>query len=135
MKVFKFGGASVKDAEAIRNVSTILKHYKNGGICIVISAMGKTTNALEGILNAYFHKTGDPFILLEKLKTAHYKVLDELFPQGHPVYDALNDTFVEIEWVIEDEIEDTYDYLYDQIVSIGEFLSTKIVAAYLNEQG
>ncbi len=131
MKVFKFGGASVKDADAIRNVANIIKRYPDEKIMIVVSAMGKTTNALEKVVEAYSKKTGEAFALLEEVKQNHYKVATELFGADHPVFSLLNDTFVEIEWVIEDDQQDGYDYIYDQIVSIGEMASTRMLAAFL----
>lgn len=135
IKVFKFGGASIRDAAAIKNVASILKNYQNEKLLIVVSAMGKTTNALEQILDDYFHGKGNAFELLEKVKQDHFSVMAGLFEMTHEVFASVNDTFVEIEWVIEDEIQDPYDYLYDQIVSIGEMVATKIVAAYLNQEG
>lgn len=135
MKVFKFGGASVKDADAVKNVAQILSGYKEEQLMIVVSAMGKTTNALEKVVDAFYHKKGDAFELLGQVKDTHYATMSILFEDGNPVFDAINDTFVEIEWVIEDEPDETYDYIYDQIVSVGEMLSTKILAAYLNKIG
>ena len=134
-KVFKFGGASICDANAIKNVAFILKDYQKENLLIVVSAMGKTTNKLEAIVDAYFFSKGDAFALLEKVKQDHFLVMADLFETTHEVYSAVNDTFVEIEWVIEDEVQDPYDYLYDQIVSIGEMVATKILAAYLNQEG
>ncbi len=135
-KVFKFGGASVKDAAAVRNVAAILGNYKNEPIIVIVSAIGKMTNALEEVVNAYFHGEGDPQEKLQAVKTAHYQIIYDLFGNDtHEVYDSLNDTFVEIEWIIEETPQESYDYIYDQIVSIGEFLSTQIVSAYLNEIG
>ncbi len=133
MRVFKFGGASVKDAEAVRNVANILQNYKGEQLVIVVSAMGKTTNAMERIVNAYYKKTGEAQARLEEVRQAHYAVLKELFEANDPIFDTVNDTLVEIEWVLEEEPEESYDYIYDQIVSIGEFLSTQIVSAYLNK--
>ncbi len=134
-KVFKFGGASVKDADAIRNVANILKKHSKEKIMIVVSAMGKTTNALEKVVTAYIKKTGDAFELLEEVKQAHYQVALELFGEEHTIYSLLNDTFVEIEWIIEEEPQDSYDYIYDQIVSIGEMASTRMLAAFLANEG
>ena len=134
-KVFKFGGASVKDADAIRNVASILKDYSEEKIMIVVSAMGKTTNALEKIVETYSKKNGDAFALLEELKQRHYQVAMDLFGAEHPVFSLLNDTFVEIEWVIEEDQQDGYDYVYDQIVSIGEMASTRLLAAFLAHEG
>ncbi len=130
-KVFKFGGASVKDADAIRNVANILKKYREEKILIVVSAMGKTTNALEKVVAAYTKKTDDAFALLEAVKQTHYQVAQELFGTEHAIFSLLNDTFVEIEWVIEEDQQDSYDYVYDQIVSIGEMASTRMLAAFL----
>lgn len=135
IKVFKFGGASIKDAASIKNVAAILEDYKGQQIVLVVSALGKTTNALEEITNAYLHKTGKAPALLEALKHLHFQILKELFHETeHPVFDELNNTFVEIDWILEDEPDEKYDYLYDQIVSIGEMVATKMVSAYLNHK-
>lgn len=135
VKVFKFGGASVKDAGAIKNVKSILSTYKNDPLVIVISALGKTTNALEGVVDAYFEDRQKAFQLLEGIKAAHYSIMEDLFNKDSEAYPLINDVFVEVEWVLEDEPHDAYDYVYDQIVSIGELVSTKIVAYYLKENG
>ena len=134
-KVFKFGGASVKDAEAIRNVAEILQNYRQDTLLIVLSAMGKTTNALEAVVNAHVAQTNEAASLLEALKIQHYQVMNELFQPDDEVYALVNDTFVEIEWVLDEEPHDNFDYMYDQIVSVGELISTKILCAYLNNQG
>lgn len=132
MKVFKFGGASIKDAAAIQNVGKILESYKDEKILIVVSAMGKTTNALEKVLDAFTNQDGKAFELFEAVKAQHLSILNELFESGHEIYATVNDVFVEIEWVIEEPPQDDYDYLYDQIVSVGELVSSKIMVAYLN---
>ncbi len=131
MKVFKFGGASIKDAEAIKNVASILKNYEEDQILIVVSAMGKTTNALEKVLESYVAEDGKAFEIYEAIKSKHYELLQALFPEGHEIFATVNDAFIEIEWVIEEPPQDEFDYLYDQIVSVGEMVSSKIVAAYL----
>jgi aspartate kinase len=135
-KVFKFGGASVKDAPAIQHiVQHILSNFKAEPLLIVVSAMGKTTNALEDIVKN--HAKGDTNTaheLLQSLKNSHYAILDQLFEnKSAEIYNSLNDTFVEIEWVLEEAPAENFDYMYDQIVSVGELLSTKILAAYLNK--
>jgi aspartate kinase len=136
MKIFKFGGASVKDADAVKNVGRVLKYFEGEPLVVVISAMGKTTNSLEKLVNHWYSQNGDPFEVLEEIKSYHHSILEDLFPDKlHPVYDSINNTFVEIEWAIEDVAQREYDFEYDQIVSIGEMLSTKIVSAWLNEQG
>lgn len=135
MKVFKFGGASVKNADAVKNVAHILRSYPNEKICVTVSAMGKTTNALEKVVDAYFFKRNDPFTLLNEIRQFHVDILNNLFDATNdPIYDEINNLFVEIEWAIEDEPTGSYEFEYDQIVSIGELLSTKIVAAYLTQQ-
>ena len=134
VKVFKFGGASVKDAESIRNVLNITKQYANDDLVIVVSAMAKTTNALEKVTDLYA-SGGDAFAALEEIKAFHYAIADELFEDSRELKVSLNDTFVEIEWLLEEPMQDSYDYVYDQIVSVGELLSTHIVGAYLNANG
>ena len=133
MKVFKFGGASVKDAAGVRNVAEILKLFPGEKIVIVISAMDKTTNALEKVVSAYCNQTGDANDHLQKVIDFHHQVLSELFPdKNHPIYTRVANFFTELEWVLEDTPRE-YDFSYDQIVSIGELLSTAIVSAWLNE--
>lgn len=135
MKVFKFGGASVKDAEAVKNVAKILSNY-DGNIIVVVSAMGKTTNALEKLTKAYFNEEGDVKTILSEIKDFHFDILKKLFPdENHKIYTETNNAFVQIEWIIEEPPIKDYDFEYDQIVSVGELLSTKIVSAWLHEGG
>ena len=135
MKVFKFGGASVKDANAVKNVGEVLKLYQDD-LVVVISAMGKTTNGLEKVIESYLNKDGKTQENLKAVKDFHISILNDLFEnKTHPIFNEIHNTFVEIEWEIEDDAVREYDYIYDQIVSIGEMLSTKIVSAYLNEIG
>lgn len=135
IKVFKFGGASLRDVDNIKNVAAILKKYSHEKLVIIVSAMGKTTNALEEVVSAYFERTGKAFEILNKIKESHYAIMNDLFDKEDDAFSQVNDTFVEIEWVLEDEPHDAYDYVYDQIVSVGELVSSKIVAAYLNKVG
>lgn len=136
MQIFKFGGASVKDAEAVKNVSAILKKYTAEPTVVVISAMGKVTNMLESLVNAYFHKEGDPLAILSEIKAFHTAILDQLFPEGNrQAYNELENVFVELLWALEEEPSFSYGHHYDQVVSQGEVLSTKIVSAYLNATG
>lgn len=136
MQVFKFGGASVKSAENIKNVVSIVERYRDSSLLIVVSAIGKTTDKLVKVTESYIKRDGACFEHLESLKKEHFDILHELFPDhNHPVYDDIANTFVEIEWILEEDPQDDYDYLYDQIVSVGELLSTKIVAAYSFYQG
>ncbi|GGG91326.1 aspartate kinase [Pedobacter zeae] len=134
MDIFKFGGASVKDAAGVKNLANIVRDYKKGNLLIVVSAMGKITNRLEDLTQAFITQNDEAHAIFEEIKHFHFSIIDELF-QGkhHPVYDEVANTFVEIDWLIEDEPDNDPDYIYDQIVSIGEVVSTKIVAAWLNE--
>ena len=135
MQVFKFGGASVKDAAGIINLSEIVRKHQNQQLLIVVSAMGKTTNALEKLTRAYVEQSDDMHQVFDEIKAYHYNILEQLFPASDKVFEEVNNTFVEIEWMIEDEPQDEFDFIYDQIVSIGELVSTKIVNAYLNKAG
>jgi aspartate kinase len=136
MKIFKFGGASVKDANAVKNVARILS--ANGGpmgnVIVVVSAMGKVTNALERLTDAIFFKQEDATAVLNEIKKYHFDIIQQLFSdQGHPIYNEISNTFVELDWAIDDEPTENYNYEYDKIVSLGEIISTKIVNAYLIE--
>lgn len=136
MEVYKFGGASVLNADAVKNLAGIIKNSAEHNLLIVISAMGKMTNKLEELSNAYVFGQENAPELLEEIKAYHFNILNDLFPNHqHAVFNDIANTFVEIEWLLEEEANDAPDYIYDQIVSIGEIISTKIVAAYLNENG
>jgi aspartate kinase len=136
MKIFKFGGASVKDANAVKNVASIINNYSNDELIVVVSAMGKITNALEKLAEAYFYKRGNAEQILEEIKQFHFKLAEDLIAtKEHPFFDELENLFVEIKWAIEDEPTGKYNQEYDQIVSMGELISTKIISAYLNEAG
>ena len=132
MKVYKFGGASVKDAEGVRNICQLLLNEVTEPLAIVVSAMGKTTNMLEKVVNDYYAINSPT---LDEVKHYHYSIIEELFDKSHSIFDEVNNLFVEIEWAIEDAPTSTYAYEYDQIVSVGELLSTKIVSAFLEQEG
>jgi len=136
MQVFKFGGASVKDAEGVINLSRIVSAHQQDQLLVVVSAMGKTTNLLEELTSSYFRQQGDVFELLQQVKQYHDTIMRSLFPDSnHPVYHEVANRFVEIEWILEELPADPYDYLYDQIVAVGELISTTIVCHYLNDVG
>lgn len=136
MKVFKFGGASVKDAAAVKNVTKILSGFSTDKLVVVVSAMGKTTNALEKVVNSYYEKKGDAGELLATVKDYHHKIMQDLFPvPNHPVFDEVNNIFVEIDWVLEEVPSKGYAFAYDQVVSAGELISTRIISAYLTYSG
>lgn len=135
MKVFKYGGASVKDAEGVKNLAKILTKYKEDNPLVVISAMGKTTNALEEVARAFYLNQDDTIEKLNYVKQFHDHILTELFDKGHFIYDTVSNLFLEIELAIEDAPSTNYSFEYDQIVSVGELLSTTIVSVYLKEIG
>ncbi len=136
MLVFKFGGASVKNAAAVRNIAEILRKYKKN-IVVVLSAMGKTTNALEQITDNYVNgKETELEKNFENLRAYHYYIIKGLFEdEKHPVYDKVKEIFAIMRAKLEQPPTLDYDYDYDQIVCNGELLSTIIVSAYLNEAG
>src|SRR5215468_8357654 len=103
MKVFKFGGASVKDADAVKNVASILSLFSNEPVVVVISAMGKTTNALEKVVQSYYYKKPDLAESIKQVKDYHLQIIRELgFKEGHEVYADLENSFTEIGWITED---------------------------------
>jgi aspartate kinase len=135
-KVFKFGGASIHNADAIRNVGEILENYKDEPIFIVVSALGKSTDRIEKVVNAHAAQNGKAQELWDEIKNDHFSLLKELIDDpNHDAFITLNDAFVEMEWVLDEDPYENYDYLYDQMVPIGEMLSSIIVAAYLNQIG
>jgi len=138
MKVFKFGGASVSTAERIKNVGEILKKYSNEKLLIVVSAMGKTTNALEKVVEAFY--SGDQqkaLQLFQSIKEDHLAIIQELGIANSPLttHHSLINFFTEVEWLLHDKPVRNFDYYYDQVVCIGEMLSSAIVSDYLNSAG
>lgn len=137
MKVFKFGGASVNSVERIKNLAAILQHYHSEKLLIVISAMGKTTNALEKVTEAFYAgKKEEALQLFEQVKQQHLSTAKYLLVTHYLACETqLRDFFTEVEWLLHDKPVRDYDYYYDQVVCAGELLSTAIVSAYLNEAG
>ncbi len=130
IEVHKFGGASIQDAKHIRTVGSIIREHIPEQSVIVVSAMGKMTNALELVANAIFNKE-DYRQRLEEVKSFHVAIVHELFEEPSHIEDALNDILIEVEWIANEE-NSNYDYVYDQIVSIGELMSSLLVSNYLN---
>lgn len=137
MRVFKFGGASINSIERIENVKNIISANSTGKLLIIISAMGKTTNALEAVVNAYFSGNKEEAIrLFAQVKKQHLDTLKYLVTLNwHTAETQLKDFFTEVEWLLHDKPVRGYDYYYDQIVCCGELLSTAIVHHYLKECG
>jgi aspartate kinase len=136
MRVFKFGGASVKDAEAVKNVANVLSLFKNEQLLVVVSAMGKTTNALENLATAYYKKQKSKNTIYKEIKTFHDGIIAGLLKNKNShAYDDIENLFIELECLLETKPEGSFDYNYDQIVSYGEIFSTRIVSTFLNESG
>jgi len=135
VEVYKFGGASVKDAQAIKNVGLILQSTPHRPLVIVVSAMGKTTNALEAIIKAHYSDPSNTENLVQQLISYHETIAQELLPGNDgKLMDDLHDLWVELNWILEDQPHPDYNYHYDQIIVFGELASTKIVSAYLEHQ-
>ena len=136
MKVFKFGGASINSFERIQNISKILEQYQGEKILIVISAMGKITNALEKVCEAFYAgKKEEALSLFEIIKKNHLNLLKyTVTQQWEAATNDLLNFFIEVEWLLHDKPVKEYNYYYDQIVCIGELLSSTIMSYYLNEE-
>ncbi len=137
MKVFKFGGAAVNNIERITNVKNILKQYKNEKLLIVISAMGKSTNALEKVTEAFVNnRKEDALQLFYQLKKQHVMTSKYLLVTHYlPCETKLDEIFNSTETLLQSAPEKSYDFYYDQIVSVGELISTTIMSYFLNEMG
>ncbi len=135
MKVFKFGGASVNNVERISKLGDILKQFSGEKILVVISAMGKTTNALEKVVDAFYKgKKEEALQLFELVKNQHLATAKQLLVTHYPACEEqLKGFFTEAEWLLYDKPQRPFDYYYDQVVCIGELLSTTIISFYLNE--
>jgi aspartate kinase len=137
MLVFKFGGASISSVDRIKSVASILGEYSSQKIFIIISAMGKTTNALEKVAEAFYANQKEAALtLFEQVKNQHLTTAKYLLVKEYNKCEArLNDFFTEVEWLLHDKPLRSYDYYYDQIVCCGELLSTCIVSHFLNKSG
>lgn len=134
MRIFKFGGASVKDAEGVRNLVKVLEQTGADQLLLVVSAMGKTTNAMEKVVDAYFEGKNSIEAPLNEVRQYHTGILRELFPDsGHSIYKQVDALFDEILGFIAWNKSPKYNFVYDQIVAYGELLATTIVSAYLRE--
>ncbi|MFT5480764.1 MAG: aspartate kinase, partial [Bacteroidia bacterium] len=133
MLVFKFGGASVKDAKSVRNVANILARYQKEQILVVVSAMGKTTNLMESLVSAYMNKR-DFSSILEEVKSFHRTIITELIGANSQQFYEVENLFIELECALDtDMLPSGYDFVYDQLVPYGELISTRIISHFLNE--
>ena len=136
MRVYKFGGASVKDADAVRNVVKVLKEVGYENTLLVVSAMGKTTNAMEDIINAYFNDKKDIPSKISEMVDYHLDIVTELFPNSqHPIYKEIKILVDEINGFLVWNKSPNYNFVYDQVVGYGELISTTIISAYFKEIG
>jgi aspartate kinase len=136
MRIFKFGGASVKDADGIKNVFSVLGKVGHEDTLLVISAMGKTTNALELVIKNYFEKSNELHSSLQDVRKYHNQILLDLFEdEEHDVFYAVNSHFADLEYFLRSNKSPNYNFVYDQIVSYGEIVSTTIVSHYFNHAG
>jgi len=136
MRIFKFGGASVKDAEGVKNVFDVLQKVGHEDVLIVISAMGKTTNALEIVIKNYFEKSNEFHASLQEVRKYHNQILLDLFDdEEHDVFFAVNSHFADLEYFLRSNKSPNYNFVYDQVISFGEIVSTTIVSYYFNENG
>lgn len=136
MKIFKFGGASVKDAAGVKNVFDVLQKVGYEEVLLVVSAMGKTTNALEEVIKHYFEKSPKLNASIQEVKKYHNQILLDLFDdENHEVFYDVNEHFADFEYFIRSNKSPNYSFVYDQIVSYGEIISTTIVSHYMNYRG
>jgi aspartate kinase len=137
MKVFKFGGASVNSMERIGNTGNILKQMQGENLLVVVSAIGKTTNALEKVTEAFFSGDKEQALgLFSQIRDQHLRTAKELLVTEYlACEEQLKNFFTEIEWLLHDKPVREFDYYYDQVVCIGELLSTSIISYYLKEIG
>lgn len=136
MRVYKFGGASIKDAEGVRNLKNILKSEADHSLLVVISAMGKMTNALEEVVHGALNPKRDWHKPLQFVKGFHSVMLAELFPDSmHQIYEEVAKLYSKLEYFLRNNKSEQHAFVYDQIVCYGELLSTTIVSMYLNDNG
>ena len=136
MRVFKFGGASVKDAEGIKNVYDVLQKVGYEDVLLVVSAMGKTTNALEVVIKDYFDKSSALQSSVQEVKKYHNQILMDLFEDDqHVVFNAVKAQFSDLDYFLVHNKSPNYNFVYDQVVSYGELISTTILAHFMNHMG
>jgi len=135
MRIFKFGGASIKNAEGVSNLVKALRYEGTEKTLVVISAMGKMTNAFEGLLDAYYNSTNTVKEKQDEIANFHVEIANKLFEEHHTVFNEIELLMRELNGFMTRNTSRNYSFLYDQIVCYGELLSTKITAAYLQESG
>lgn len=136
MKIFKFGGASIKDSKSIKNLLSVLEKTDKTNVVLVVSAMGKMTNAFEKIVNVYFDDETKVTKNISFVKTFHNTIMIELFiDKSHPIFNTINSIWNDLELFLKDNKSTNYNFVYDQVVSLAEQVSTKIISAFLSDNG
>lgn len=136
MKIFKFGGASTKDADSVKNVVSVINQTGEKDLVVVVSAMGKITNALEEVVNDYFSEEGNFKNSLISVYDYHFNILNELFTSStHPIFSELDKIFKNLRRFLENNKSKNHAFVYDQVVSFGEIISSTIISAYFSENG
>ena len=136
MKILKFGGASVKDAEGVKNLEKVLKITGTSDVLIIVSAMGKTTNALEEVIDHYYHSKHKLQSSIQAVKKYHNAILLDLFEnESEPVFEVVSRLFQELTDFFDRNKSPDYNFVYDQTVGYGELVSTTIISHYLNHKG
>ena len=131
MKVFKFGGASIKDISSIKNILKIISTSNEDRLVIVVSAMGKTTNALELVVHNYFNNKENLQASISEVYNFHSEIINNLFEKSHPIFSDISKSFEKLNSFIKANKSPSYSFVYDQIVSIGELLSSRIIHHFL----
>ncbi len=136
MNVFKFGGASVNDAEGVKNLFSLLKSTEETQLVVIVSAMGKTTNKLEQVVSHYISNSAEIKTSISLVYDFHHKIILELFSNtSHRVFKKVSDIFKELQAFLESNKSTDHSFVYDQVVSFGELISTVIISEYLSENG
>jgi len=136
MQIFKFGGASVKDAQGVKNLARVLTTVGHSNTLIIVSAMGKTTNAMETVISNYFDAKHQLQSSIQDVKKFHNNILLDLFEnEKHAVYEKVDALFQEVVQFFDHNKSPNYNFVYDQVIGFGELISTTIISHYLNDIG
>ncbi len=136
MRIFKFGGASVKNADGVKNMASVLNTVGYENTLVVVSAMGKTTNALEVVIKNYFENKSQLQSSIQEVKKFHNEILLDLFENTqHPIFKRVSGIFEDLDHFLSRNKSPDYNFVYDQVIGNGELISTTIISAYLNEIG
>jgi aspartate kinase len=135
MRIFKFGGASVKNANGVKNLVRVLEHEGTKNTFVIVSAMGKMTNAFEKVTNAYINDAKELKNSINEIQKFHQEIVDNLFKNEHSIHQEVNELFGKLQGFLIQNTTREYNYVYDQVVCFGELLATKIISSFLKESG